>query len=413
MASKDVMGNFFNQVENKRKKQVEWYDGNISCQVCGGISKLYSYGLCIAFKTKDGKFLLNGTKNSVTTNKHISWMVSAAGIHADGNYGIVSFQAMERALGWGWMDKVEVLDSQKDEHYYLAKIDGVMYHSYNYLLYAAQASENYFKDQWMNDLEQNKKFDTNSHINGAIMDFKTLRKKEDGYSHDIASCRYHKAGGVLLKAGDRLFAGVLDEMQWCLIEIEDTSLSSIEDALKSLEPAEVQKAKEDGLAVPRQGEWFFIPTTYTDQDLVEMFHVGKLKDILDKDMCLSGNYNSNLHCPTEMILPLEYNLGWNRPADWLDDARSNTLDIRGFHGVDRAIDMANDMIGKYRIFVRGKVSHRSKKFGWETNADTPLRLSKWTSLSGEHKTLDLGKDVWYEAFKNTEKQSWTQSGKFD
>jgi hypothetical protein len=51
-------------------------------------------------------------------------------------------------------------------------------------------------------------------------------------------------------------------------------------------------------------------------------------------------------------------------------------------------------------YATGKVYHRSF---WR---------DKLGGVTGEHMTLNLGDD-WYRVYRNTEVQSWSQSGSFD
>jgi hypothetical protein len=114
--------------------------------------------------------------------------------------------------------------------------------------------------------------------NQEIKNFKVLSQSEN-YSKDILyNVEYfqgqHFAGARLFKIDTRVFLLDVDrnELQHGLInpflvELQDTTVKTINEAYESLKPQVVKDAELNKSEVLRQGEWFFIPVDSTEKQL--------------------------------------------------------------------------------------------------------------------------------------------------
>lgn len=169
---------------------------------------------------------------------------------------------------------------------------------------------------------------------------------------------WHVLGAVLLKtAGRRLLCSV-DEGRYFVSELARPA-ASVKAAFAQLKPKAARDAEKAGKTVPRQGEWFFVPTEFDAASLA-----------------------AALGAPAKQIDAL-VRRGFPIP----DERRTDN---------QHCADLLQIGDGKL-VLARGKVRHRARFSG---------------QLTGEHATVDLG-GRWHRPVRNTEKASWSMDGRVD
>lgn len=201
-------------------------------------------------------------------------------------------------------------------------------------------------------------------------DFKAYDKFSGNHlADDLDPGRYtlgfwHRMGGVVIRWHGAYFVIGTDEGAYFMSQLP-RSVGSVEEALESLRPAEVSQAIENGLEVKRQGEWFFIPTDLTEEDVMERlgysFVTHLRKSTVQRDLPKQQDSSDNVHVARLAALP--------------DGSLPDP------------------------IIATGKVYHRH---------DIPWLRGTST---GEHRSLDL--NGFYIAMPNTAVQSWSIGGNAD
>lgn len=180
--------------------------------------------------------------------------------------------------------------------------------------------------------------------------------------------QYHKLGGTLFSYDGRFFVSGFDEGSYFISELPKP-VESLAEAYQSLKPPAVLTAEAAHKDVRRQGEWFFV----------------KMSD------------NRREHIRRAMrthALPVT-NLRSNRHVCELLEWEGN-------------------------IFVTGKVLHKryihwfgGAMFDLDDRKPIPqCLLDQYGETTGQHATLDLGKDLW-TAHRSLEVNSWSAQGKVD
>lgn len=216
---------------------------------------LYSYGphFILAVKQKDGTFLLNGDKYSVSTSQHQGKTYS---VFRD--FPRVSFSACSRACNDRyWYEDAKVIAYNKD---------------------ASGSAESNFE-------EFRKRIPIGAEIH-------ITKEKE---TNKIIYMYYHRIGQVLLEYKGRYFICGMDEGRYFVSELPKKA-KSIEDAFMVLMPKTVRTLANKGVEYKRQGEWFFIPVKDTTIKIPTI----KVKDQLRMEP-LPREEGSALHTVTRMI----------------------------------------------------------------------------------------------------------------
>ncbi|HAX18281.1 MAG TPA: hypothetical protein DCY00_06775 [Actinobacteria bacterium] len=221
---------------------------------------LYSYGdhFILAVKQKDGTFLLNGDKYSISTSQHqsITYRVFE-------EYPRVSFSACSRACNNRyWYEDVKIIDYTKD---------------------IAKGAESNFE-------EFKKTIPVGSEIH-------IIKERE---TNKITYMSYHRIGQVLFEYFGRYFICGMDEGRYFVSELPKKA-RSVEEAFKILIPKAAKILISKGAGYKRQGEWFFIPVKDTEIKIPAI----KVKDQL-KMKALPAKESSALHTATRMIKDKNY-----------------------------------------------------------------------------------------------------------
>lgn len=204
---------------------------------------------------------------------------------------------------------------------------------------------------------------------------------------------WHTADTVLIKTVRRrsivspdgetvyLLSGV-DEGSYFLSELPGPA-SSLDEAYRLLKPKAVHDAESAGLEVQRQGEYYFVPTSLTREDIREK--MGRFA------AALTGNKPklATVEAFKKAVRPR----GICHPIRDAKDAPS-AIRSRNVHVATRTITFPDEPLG---MLVSGKVYHRRSLSG---------------ELTREHATVQLG-DTWHRVYVNTEKMSWGSTGKVD
>jgi len=188
----------------------------------------------------------------------------------------------------------------------------------------------------------------------------TVTKHKDGDSEYMLA---HKAGGALVRHESTYYLCGVDEGSYFVCQLaEGEEPETMEQAFQSLVPQSVLDAQQVGTIVPRQGEWFFIPTEKSTRDLAAR----KIR----RGLCLDstrqiakGVPNGERHSTGNLHVPREIRY---RPLT-------------------------------KQLYCRGRVVHRDR----HTDKAT-----------GEHRSVMLG-NTWHEAVRNRAVQSWNSVGGFD
>jgi hypothetical protein len=216
------------------------------------------------------------------------------------------------------------------------------------------------------------------------LDYKTLKSKRPNFSNPFVPPRqgmfvpyggqedddryksgcWHILGAALIRRADQDFLCSLDEGQYFVAQLPHT-VRNIDQAFNALKPQLVRRAERAGLAVVRQGEWFFIPTGLDHAGFAQKVGLTKTKVLeLAKIAPLPQRQRANID---------------------VDTRTRNKHCCRQFFVVDEG------------IYTFGSVYHRN---GWNDR------------VTNEHRTLKLG-DQWHRVCLNTEVASWTVGGRFD
>ena len=355
MSSSDrVITNYRDQKPNRnRGGRVYWDNGNRRNIFCEG-TKLYSYGYHFPLASLIGTehpgtdeqrhvFVKNGDRVSSTTSGHQSetqrlcpgptvsrTALRAAGIDFD-ELGLVPQKDL--SVPEGEAGAPEILFWRQDSRVYVWRHkDGHYTTAHDY-----PAKRFTPPDQGM---------------------FVPLDAKHMGET-DTKRKKYgcwHVLGAAVIEQEGKYYLCGLDGGTYFVCQLPRKP-RNCDDAYEILKPREVRAAEKQGIVVPRQGEWFFVPTDMDDDRLASLLSWTKTKLAEhSKVEALPHEKDGNLH-------------------------------------VCRHLSLQN---GK-RIYARGKVFHRSPFTGQRT---------------GQHQTVDLG-DQWHVAYHNTAVRSWSMSGRFD
>jgi hypothetical protein len=171
---------------------------------------------------------------------------------------------------------------------------------------------------------------------------------------------WHIVGAVVIEKGGKHYLCSMDERNYFVAEL-NRKVKSIKDAFNSLKPDPVLRAERDGKKVLRQGEWFFVETSLTTDELAKKNRTTKTEIKSSKITALPQDF-------------------WSK-----------------IDGSPREHQHAAKWVSCGHIYVTGTVYHR---------------FAGTTLGTGEHKPLDLG-EKWYKAYVNTEVASWSNNGKMD
>ena len=220
----------------------------------------------------------------------------------------------------------------------------------------------------------------------------TIPKEIPEKTHFIGSQLFSVSGTKFLFDIDRVEInhGIFNPF---LVQIPDAEnqIDTIEKAYKSLIPAEVQQAMNEGLDVKRQGEWFFIPTHFdptvpppedkqeiiTDQERV-------MVQVLKKNSYGSAKDNLRLLWGEEVFARIENLNVLDRAGDPYE---AKTFELRAGKNRPNRAELGVNRDGV--SYVMGDISHTGR----------------------EHKTIKL--DGWHTAQPNTAISSFTITGDID
>jgi len=339
---------------------------------------LYSWGrhfvLAYRFKDNSALFLMNADKYSSSTNGHQADVQRAlAG-------PTLSFSALNAA--GVWPDDIKAADvleySSGKTNWLLRDPDGVLY---EYTHNKENVIGNRFKAPSVGEFRESKFTHTE----------KVVAMEESGWKQGF----WHTADTVLLKAHRRrsmmhpdgemvyLLSGV-DEGSYFLSELGGPA-NTLDEAYRQLKPQQVHDADSDGRNVQRQGEWYFVPTPLTREDIREKMgrYAAMLTGSEKKPKLATVEAFKKAVRPRAMCHPI-------RDAEGAPMAMRS----RNVHQATRTILFPDEPNG---MLVSGKVYHRRAVNG---------------ELTREHATVDLG-DVWHRVYVNTEKNSWGSTGRVD
>jgi hypothetical protein len=356
----EVVKRFAARRVNKRTNVVSWASGNVYCED----DTIYSYGSHFPMAKYLGQvkdrhvFIKNGDRYSSSTACHQGMVQSAC-------YGpTVSVSALRSAgINFHGLTLANIVDFQPDlrEHVYQDK-DG---HFWKHVEFVGKTAKPVFSEPFKKprqgmfipygsqDEDRWKYRSGVWHVLGAVV----LGISEKETSEDRWSNKHGEDA-------DGCYLASLDESQYFIAKLP-SPVKTVQEAFKSLQPPEVQRALRRKVDVKRQGEWFFVPTGLKTPDLREK--VGLTQKAFDR---------------IAKIVPLP-----ERPTVTGTDQERRQ---RNKH-ICRQYFIVDD-----GLYCTGVVRHR----GPDNHA------------TGEHRPLNLG-DQWYKAYLNTELASWTVGGKFD
>lgn len=350
MKHKKVIERFANSEPNKcQGNKCCWSAGSIFCEP----NKLFSFGkhFTLAVRLPQGSkapFLLNGEYSSHSTTKHQNLAVCTL-------LGpTVSFSAL-RAAGIHEADflngSATIKDYVHDRHFIARE------HKTKNIFQRAANYEGYT-------------------IFPTKLQFVPCKKQGSGYrtfyqpEGDWIYYSWHLGGvGVLIAKNGKNFLGILDERQYCCIELRRPA-ASVAAAIEQLKPHAVKQAEAAGVTVQRQGEWFFVKQRIELAEFADNPMPGELCKHLRRQ-----GFNAvvaDIHSQSLPSLPRQSN----------------------YHNVTKMLIVGKGK--KQQIWCSGKVFHRDAITG---------------NLTKEHATLQL--TAWYRAYRNVEATSWTTTGKFD
>lgn len=336
---------------NKRTKDVSW-TGN---RIFSDDRIIYSYGhhwpMASYLGEKGGKhlFLKNGDRYSSSTAQHTGMVQSAC------KGPTVSRRAVQAAgIPFTQITFDNILFWQEDSRKWIYKDTetGRYYEEYHKGWGEAQVDRT---SEWHTGSFEDKLAE-NEWTPPKQGQFVPTYRRDGDAKERFVSGTWHVLGVVVLNWKNEFYLCSLDEGSYFVSQLPRQP-KSVKDAFESLKPDEVKRAIRKGVEVKRQGEWFFIPTGMDDAALAKK--IGKTQKQLKEvsaEMPLPARPESNLH-------------------------------------------LAGRLLNHDDIFVRGMIRHV-----W--------RLGNKYHGTGEHKMLRLG-DEWHVAYRNLEKASWSQGGRFD
>jgi hypothetical protein len=173
---------------------------------------------------------------------------------------------------------------------------------------------------------------------------------------EITQKGYHRIGSAVLRSNGRDYLCSMDEGSYFVSKLP-RRVSDVKEAFESLVPEMVSAAKAEGLDVPRQGEWFFIPRGRTVHGVVKARMAARYALPARTD-------RSNRHVATR------------------------GLGLKGNH------------------YVVGFIRHRTPSWIDREGKVRDMR-------SREHRTVKLDRGIIYQAVRNTSRGDWSASGRVD
>ena len=171
-----------------------------------------------------------------------------------------------------------------------------------------------------------------------------------------------------------------------LVEVPDTTVDTIESAYDSLIPDAVKTAKANGVAVQRQGEWFFVQTDI-DPTIPPVDAIVIPKEDLLKRKVFRGMGYSQRESLKELWGEVEYNRIDNLEVPDADMYTATEQSLRAGNNRPNRAKLGVNRDGLH--YVMGEISHTGR----------------------EHKTITL--DSWHLAMPNNAIKSFTITGDID
>ena len=170
-----------------------------------------------------------------------------------------------------------------------------------------------------------------------------------------------------------------------LVEVPDSTLETIESAYDSLIPEAVKTAKANGVAVQRQGEWFFIQTDIDPTIPPAGLPVIPKEDLLKLKVLKKMRFDGE--SLKELWGEAEYNRIDNLEVPDADMYTAKEQSLRAGNNSPNRAKLGVNRDGLH--YVMGEISHTGR----------------------EHKTITL--DSWHLAMPNNAIKSFTITGDID
>lgn len=381
MTHKDCIIRFRDRKPNRmRGNEPVWDAGNVYCDD----DTLYSYGrhfpLARIIGKKNGKplFIKNGDSVSRTTSRH------QGDVQRYITGPTVSLSAIEAAgFRFHRLEPENIVDFVGDSYIPVIKDKdtGKMYRKLPSKEYEGTGTYEAIRHVNALGLRDNEDWSEVRHLTRDEREYRGMRiileklpslqpfpKPEQGMLsgesplHDprYVEGYWHTLSGVLLRRpssdGSRYFLCGLDESSYFVAALPGRP-RNIADAYDSLKPPEVLQAEKEGKRVLRQGEWFFVDT-----------------DLTDEELCNTYKCSMSLFKRRQRLTSLPAREGQNN--------RHVTTCPFGMPSTG---------------YATGYVYHRDSTYG---------------SSTGEHRKLELG-NTWWRFYRNNEIMSWSMGGTFD
>ena len=157
-------------------------------------------------------------------------------------------------------------------------------------------------------------------------EFKTYKMNEKTGLYDIEVTR--KTPSLTRK-----YLIGMDEAHLFISELpQEGAINKIKEAHKILKPEYVIKSEKDNRRIKRQGEWFFIPVSTKEQELIE-----KNENFIEKKVPIGRTVQVNVHTADE-LLNLEDKIYVNGKIRHVEH---KTLKLRGWFRVLKNIEVQN------------------------------------------------------------------------
>ena len=434
--TQQVIDNFVSGKVNRYYGSCTWRSYNVFCEE----NVIYSYGKHYPLGVKLGKglVLVNGDHPGFirsTTPHHRSILMRKL----DGKDVIVAFSAIRDAgfdpLKMTYKNIVHYLNGTRDNVAY-SKKDRKYYEISISPYYGVDLTDDLIRDNILGEYDTK----NNGEFQKAYIREQTLDNYVVGY--------WHRLGGTLLRRGRNYYLSALDEGSY-FVSLLPRKADTVFDAYNALKPGAVINAERNGIPVRRQGEWFFVKTDNTDDDLMDRLGVNKttFKSMVKQRPLPYLEKNTNVHVTktvstNDKFLNMSHKIHkiqkdiLNVEPRYVEAAlkeAAKVLESHNYYVPDddseimpalckadeskyleikdkyyECFKIKDDMRSKIKkmenklqsiqggLFAIGKVYHRNK----ETNR-----------RSGEHSSIHL--DGWHEVFKNTERASWGALGYVD